>query len=180
MNVCTASSLKWQWQIQGRFAVHSGSERRCAGTYIIQDCERFGQRFAQQPDPFGKQLVEMFTEVLTDNGHRWKRKQQSHQSNPIPSAYLFITSRQFDRDSHFYWFCRLGPKCHSNTAPHSGSPGYTEEIQTTFGWILIFHRSSEILHRNVFTSQGCTKTWQFGLTKTYCNDVEEVIISECV
>lgn len=41
--------------------------RRCAGTHIVEDCERFSQRFAQQADPFGKQLVQMFAEMLTDN-----------------------------------------------------------------------------------------------------------------
>lgn len=144
MNVCTASSLKWQWQIQKRFSVHTGSERHCTGTYIIQDCESFGQRFAQQPDPFGKQLVEMFTEMLTDNDTGGK--ENSNHTNPTWfDPLIFITSRQFDRDSHLYWFCRLGPKCHSNTAPHSGSPDYTEEIQTTFRWIIIFHRSSSYL-----------------------------------
>lgn len=43
------------------------SRRHCAGTYIVQDCECFSQRFAQQADPFGKQLVQMFAEMLTDN-----------------------------------------------------------------------------------------------------------------
>lgn len=40
---------------------------RCAGTHIVQDGERFRQRFAEQADPFGKQLVQMFAEMLTDS-----------------------------------------------------------------------------------------------------------------
>lgn len=46
---------------------HRGSEFHSTGTYIIQDCEGFSQRLTQQPDPFSKQLVQMFTEMLTDN-----------------------------------------------------------------------------------------------------------------
>ncbi len=44
------------------------------GTYITQDCECFRQSFTKQPDPFGKQLVQMFTEVLTDNDRGEKEK----------------------------------------------------------------------------------------------------------
>lgn len=36
-------------------------------TYIIQDCEGLCQSFAQQPNPFGKQFIQMFTEMLIDN-----------------------------------------------------------------------------------------------------------------
>lgn len=50
-----------------RLAEHRGSEFHSTGTYIVQDCEGFSQRLTQQPDPFGKQLVQMFTEMLTDN-----------------------------------------------------------------------------------------------------------------
>lgn len=37
------------------------------GTYITQDHESFSQSFTKQSDPFGKQLVQMFTEMLTHN-----------------------------------------------------------------------------------------------------------------
>lgn len=36
----------------------------CPGTHIAEDGEGFGQSFAQQADPFGKQLVQMFPEML--------------------------------------------------------------------------------------------------------------------
>lgn len=54
------------------------SELHRTGTYIIQDGEGFGQRFTQQPDPFGKQLVQMFLEMLT----RRKNKTVTTQTQP--------------------------------------------------------------------------------------------------
>lgn len=50
----------------------SCKELYSCGTYITQDCERFSQRFTQQPDPFGKQLVQMFAKMLTDNDRSGK------------------------------------------------------------------------------------------------------------
>lgn len=43
-------------------------------TYITEDCKRFGQSFTQQPNPFGKQLVQMLPEMLTHNDGRGERK----------------------------------------------------------------------------------------------------------
>lgn len=40
-----------------------------AGTHVVQDGEGLGQSVTQQSDPFGKQLVQMFTEVLRKNGY---------------------------------------------------------------------------------------------------------------
>lgn len=39
------------------------------GTHLTEDGEGFGQSLAQQADPFGKQLVQMFPEMLADKEH---------------------------------------------------------------------------------------------------------------
>lgn len=43
----------------------------CPGTHLTEDSEGFGQSFAQQADPFGKQLVQMFPEMLADKEQSW-------------------------------------------------------------------------------------------------------------
>lgn len=39
------------------------------GTHLTEDGEGFGQSLAQQADPLGKQLVQMFPEMLADKEH---------------------------------------------------------------------------------------------------------------
>lgn len=41
----------------------------CPGTHIAEDGEGFGQSFAQQADPFGEQLVQMFPKMLAKRDH---------------------------------------------------------------------------------------------------------------
>lgn len=41
----------------------------CPGTHVTEDGEGLGQSFSQQADPFGKQLVQMFAEMLADKEH---------------------------------------------------------------------------------------------------------------
>lgn len=94
-------------------------------TYITQDHESFSQSFTKQSDPFGKQLVQMFTEMLTHNHKSGRRSFSTLAAWIQPAArHIFIS---FNRDSRLYWFCRPGPAYHSNKAPHSGSPDYTVE-----------------------------------------------------
>lgn len=43
-----------------------------------------------------------------------------------------LAACQTDHNSHPCWFCRLGPRCHSDRAPRSGSPGCTEGIWMSY------------------------------------------------
>lgn len=58
LNEYKACRNEWMNERQAR--------RGCPGTHITEDGEGFGQSVAQQADPFGKQLVQMFPEVLSD------------------------------------------------------------------------------------------------------------------
>jgi len=67
------NSIITYYRFQSR--LQSGSR---SGTHITQDREGFGQSVAQQPDPFGKQPVQMFPEMLTDK--EWSGKNTTQQS----------------------------------------------------------------------------------------------------
>ena len=118
-------------------------------TYITEDGKRFGESIAQQPDPLGKQLIQMLSEMLEERERgrerevvrererergreRERERERERDWTTLIIVIRSITTCRSKWDSHLYWLYLRGPASRSDSAPHSGSPGCTGKTHYLF------------------------------------------------